>query len=131
MNGLKSIEFRIAKLTVSPTNLVTVKYKNVAPQPSIEEISELITKGIALINQQPFLLLTDLSDTYGEWDNETKIFVSNHKQLNKLKIAEAVVAEDFATKLLVTGYKLQKKGEAIVKLFNEKQEALDWLTTKI
>jgi len=127
LSNLKTIEFRIATLSITSPNLVTVKYKNVLPHPSVNEISELITRGINLINEQPFILLTDLSDTYGEWDNETKIYVANHKQLNELKVAEAIVSKDFATHLLVAGYKTFNN-KSNVKTFNDIQQALDWLS---
>jgi hypothetical protein len=127
----KSIEFRIATLTVSSSSIVTVKYKNVFPEPTIDEISELITKGINLISNRPFVLLTDLSDSFGEWDNETKLFVANHRQLNQLKIAEAIVSQELATQLLVVGYKSQKEGKAEVEMFKEKKEAIEWLLSKI
>ena len=125
------IESRIALVELRSNNFVYVQHKDIQPFPAVDEIKELVTHILELANGKPFVALVDYRDMFQNWDTEAKEYVANHKELNDLQEAVAIVVNTLPIKLVVKLYISFFKPPNETKIFNNLDGAEKWLQKKI
>jgi len=118
---------RFVDIHLLESHFIYLKWKTVKQFPSHEEIVEFVDVGLDMVNHQPFVVLTDLRDVYTLLDPRSKIYVAKHKELNELKIAEAILVNSMHIKLLVQGYIAYFKPKLKPEVFTNEEEARKWL----
>jgi len=119
--------FRFVDIHLLESNFVYLKWKTVKQFPTHEEIVEFVDIGLAMVKHQPFVILTDLRDMYTLLDPRSKKYIATHKELNELKIAEAILVNSMHIKLLVQGYIAYFKPKVKPEVFTNEEEARKWL----
>ena len=80
-----------------------------------------------IAKNKPFRSLVDARDIFGSMDSEAKEYVVHHKGINRLTIAQAIVANNIATRLVVSIYIGFNKSSHPIRMFSDIDEARAWL----
>lgn len=120
-----SKEFYSAVLTLND-NIITVKFKD-GVDVNVEEMSLLVEWSLEVTKNQPFYLLVDATDILSSMDHDSRKFFAEHKEYNKLNIAQAIVVNNMPIRLLAMAYYRLYKHINPVKIFTDIDKAKEWL----
>ncbi|PCJ01155.1 MAG: hypothetical protein COB15_01590 [Flavobacteriales bacterium] len=94
---------------------------------NIDEAIEIVHVTMDIAKNKPFRSLVDARDIFGSMDSEAKEYVVHHKGINRLTIAQAIVANNIATRLVVSIYIGFNKSSHPIRMFSDIDEARAWL----
>lgn len=98
--------------------------KDFLDEQNATELCETIGK---VCNHQPKKLLTDATQAYGFVSAEARSIIRNHPAMLKVRKAEAFLITPLANRLVVRVYLKFDKPPNPVKIFNNKEDAINWL----
>ncbi|PCH92559.1 MAG: hypothetical protein COB85_08035 [Bacteroidetes bacterium] len=94
----------------------------------VPEVTEFRDRILELASQKKFLLLIDISDVFFSSSNEAMKVFSQDSELVKLRVAQAIVVDNLAIKLLANFYIKVARPPGEAKLFKRMSEAVSWLS---
>jgi len=94
---------------------------------SLEDAKELIQQIREYCEGDPYPFLFDYSDAIVTIPNEVREFIARHQELNKIKMAEAIITKSLASRLLINVFLAFNKPVKPVKAFNDINSAKKWL----
>lgn len=125
---MKSIDLYSAIITFNEDCVLTVKFKNNV-EVDIDEAVKLVTISLEMVAGQSFYLLVDARDILSSMDHESRKYIAEHQEYNRLNIAQAIVVNNMPIRLLASAYFRFYSHVNPVKLFRDIEEAREWLFT--
>jgi|GEM_PF-2693190 len=119
-------EFYSATITFDKQHLFVVKFKDNVDV-NIAEAKELVKVSLEMVGETPFYLLVDARDIYSSMDHEARKYISEHKEYNRLNIAQAIVVNNMPIRLIASAYYKFYPHANPVKIFSKMDEAKKWL----
>lgn len=127
MTPINTADSRIAKIALMEGGIIYIRHKHIKEFPSFEEIKELVHTTLKLANNNKFILVTDFRDMFQNWSSESKEYVANHTELNKLKIAQAILVNTLPVKLLINTFMAFNKPKGEIKVFDNFEKVETWI----
>lgn len=122
---MKRIETYSAIISFSES-IATAKFKDNIDV-DIKEAKELIEVSLEIVQNERFYLLVDARDIYSSMDHEARKYISEHKEYNRLNIAQAIVVNNMPIRLIASAYYRFYPHANPVKVFSKMEEAKKWL----
>ncbi len=96
----------------------------------LDEMKNLVELEIEAVNHKPFYTISDFRDAFGNMSNETKEYLAQNEEVNRLKILEILVVNSLPLKLLTRGYLMVFKPKTETIIINKTQELFELLKSK-
>lgn len=122
----KEVVLDQARARLFSPNILVINYLNDS-EVGIEEIKILIDHFIDTANRKPFITIVDIRDIRGNMTAEAMEYITNHKESQNLKIAEAILVNSLGMRLLANFYLKIKTQSGPTHVFNDESKALAWL----
>ncbi|MCB0431326.1 MAG: hypothetical protein KDD54_14525 [Flavobacteriales bacterium] len=90
----------------------------------IDELTRLLDQ---LTNGVPHPVMFNLDDRYVDIPREVRQYIAQHKRLNELKLAEAIVTRSMASALIANAYLTINKPPIPARLCTDEAKARKWL----
>lgn len=93
----------------------------------LEEMKKIVKIEIEAVGNKPFYTITDFRDKFGNMSNETKEYLANNEEANRLKQLEILIVNSLPLKLLTRGYLKIFKPKTETIIVNQNQELFELL----
>ena len=123
---MKSIDLYSATLSLDRDRVLLVRYKD-GIEIDLAESKKLITAALELINENPCYVLMDATDVFSAMDHQSRKYISEHEELNRLTIAQAIVVNSAHIRLLANFYLKFYHHTYPVKMFSNVKAGREWL----
>ena len=125
----ESRELECATLWKLNEEVILVRYKD-GIHLDVDDAIEVSAASIALMEDRKFLALVDARNMGGTLGKKAGDYFAKDENLNAHMKAQALVVNSLAIKLIARFYLKINKPLSEAKIFNEIEEAMDWLETK-
>lgn len=115
-----------ATISYDNQKVLLVKFKD-GVEVDINEITNLVKESLNLVNEQSFYLLVDARDILSNMDHEARKYFAEHKEYNRLNIAQAILVNNMPIRLLAMAYYRLYPHKNPVKIFTDPDKAKEWL----
>ena len=123
---MKSIDLYSATLSLGRDSVLLVKYKD-GIQIDLEESKKLVAAALELVNNNPFYIFMDATDIHSSMDHDSRKYFTEHKEVNRLCIAQAIIVNSFHISLLANFYLKFYRHDYPVKIFSNVDDGGYWL----
>ena len=127
MEGSQKINCRLGSLEKRTDYSIYSKHFDIKPFPDLNDAKEYVNSQLAMMNNEPYLMLSDLSDIYVNWSAEAKKWVAENEEFNKLCKVQAIVVDSLPTRLVFNLYLSFFKPKSETKFFGSVEEASKFL----
>ena len=93
----------------------------------LEDMKEIVDIELKAVGYKPFYSITDFRDMFGNMSNETKEFLANNEDINRLKELEILIVNSLPIKILTRGYLMVFKPKTETIIISKEDELLEVL----
>ena len=122
-------ELYSAIIELDSESVLTVKFKNNVDV-KLDEAKRLVDVSLEMVNGKMFYLLVDARDILSAMDHPSRKYIAEHKEYNRLNIAQAIVVNNMAIKLLAIAYYKLYPHDQPIRIFSDIEEARNWLLSE-
>ena len=115
------IELHIATMMFEHDDILLIKFKD---KVGIVGIKEIVEETIAAVEGRKFRSLVDTRDIFATMSSEARNYLVNHKEINRLTIAQAIVLNNIAIRLHALIYISLNKSPHPIRMFSNFDKAL-------
>lgn len=123
------IETEIYRMELRPDGIISVEPSRDRDELEVtrELIDELIEHLLNLSQGKPRPVLFIYHNVYVSLPKETMHYIKHHKQLNRIKLAEAITTSSLASRITANFYLTIVKPAKPARLFSKPEKAVKWL----
>ena len=93
----------------------------------LEEARQIAEETLSLVKGKPYCSLVEARNIFGTISHEARQFLAEHKEIQRLRMAEAFLVNNLPVRLIVGFYLKHYNYSNPAKVFKEKHLAKDWL----
>lgn len=123
---ISSVKLDVGTISIKENGILYVDYYKDA-NIDLNEVILVGEKIVELCNGIPRLFIIDVRDCYGNYSMEARNYMANNPEINKVRKAFAILTNSLGTRILADFYLKFNKPPSPGKLFNDEEEAIQWL----
>ncbi len=120
------VEMHTATMLFEDDGVVLIKFKD-GIKLGVEEVKEIVDETIDLVEGQRYRSLVDARDIFAAMNSKARNYLIHHKEINRLTIAQAIVLNNIAIRLLAQIYISLNRAPIPIRMFTNIDVARAWL----
>ncbi len=114
------------RLEILSNNLLYIRYLPDC-EITLPVIQEMVREGNELMKHQEYYSLVDTKNSFGNITKEAKQYLANSPELNDINLANAIMINTLAMRIVIRTYIKIDKPIQPAKIFKSEVKALEWL----
>ena len=122
---MQKVDLNYVTISLDDNRVLLIKFRDGADV-DLEKTKEIMSTCVGLVKDKKFYLITDGRDIHGSIDHGSRKYMSEH-EINKLSLAQAIVVNNMALRLVANFYLKFYKHDQPMKVFAGIREARKWV----
>ena len=123
---MKLKELYSATLSLDNEMVLLIKFKDEV-EVDIEEAKNIVDASLKMVSGEPFYLLADARDIHSSMDHDSRKYIAEHKEFNRLNIAQSILVNNMHIRLIANFYFKFYGHINPVKIFTDFKQGKKWL----